>query len=93
MRRFDLKVKFDYLNQDQRCGLLTAFAEQIPLVSNPLALQVAEARLARLDRLTPGDYALVARQARIGGGMTIAEFTTSLAAEQAQKGRPELPIE
>ncbi|MCB0243726.1 MAG: AAA family ATPase, partial [Anaerolineae bacterium] len=70
IRRFDFKVKFDFLKPDQRCDLLAAFAERIPLVGNPLAKQAAEARLARLDRLTPGDYALVARQVRICGTMT-----------------------
>ena len=85
LRRFDLKIKFDYLRGNQRSGLLNAFKEDLALQSNPLEQQAAETRLSRLDRLTPGDYAVVARQARISGGMSVAEFSARLATEQALK--------
>ncbi len=61
LRRFDLKVKFDFLRPDQAWELLCRHTAALGL-STPLV--DAQARLAHLHRLTPGDFAAVLRQHR-----------------------------
>ncbi|HEY9193006.1 MAG TPA: ATP-binding protein [Methyloversatilis sp.] len=61
LRRFDLKVKFGYLGPDQVEAMLEHHCRRWRLPSPS-----PDARLAarRLDRLTPGDFAVLARQHR-----------------------------
>ena len=61
LRRFDLKVKFDYLRSDQALGLLSRYCIKLELNSPGPDVQ---ARISRLQRLTPGDFAAVERQHR-----------------------------
>ena len=61
LRRFDLKVKFDYLRSDQAWGLLSRYCTKLDLNSPG---SDAQARISRLQRLTPGDFAAVERQHR-----------------------------
>lgn len=59
LRRFDLKVKFDFLGPEQACALLCRYSEQLGL-SPPGEAEFS--RLRRLCQLTPGDFAVVVRQ-------------------------------
>ena len=59
LRRFDLKVKLDYLHAPQAWALLQRHCVQIGLAAPSAALQ---SRLDRLHQLTPGDFAAVLRQ-------------------------------
>ena len=61
LRRFDLKVKLDYLRTPQAWALLQRHCAQLGLAAPGAAEQ---ARLARLKQLTPGDFAAVLRQSR-----------------------------
>lgn len=61
MRRFDLKVKLDYLRADQVLALFDRCCQSLAL--SPLPLE-EQPRLSRLSRLTPGDFALLMRQHR-----------------------------
>ena len=61
LRRFDLKVKFDYLRSDQALELLARYCIKLDLNSPG---SDAQARVSRLQRLTPGDFAAVERQHR-----------------------------
>jgi SpoVK/Ycf46/Vps4 family AAA+-type ATPase len=61
LRRFDLKVKLDYLRAPQAWALLQRHCDQLQLPTPAAALRV---RLARLHQLTPGDFAAVLRQQR-----------------------------
>ena len=61
LRRFDLKVKFDYLRSDQSWELLSRYCIKLELNSPG---SDAQARISRLQRLTPGDFAAVERQHR-----------------------------
>lgn len=61
LRRFDLKVKFDFLCPEQAWELLRRYCEQLHL-SPPLPN--LQARIMRLQRLTPGDFSAVMRQHR-----------------------------
>ncbi len=61
LRRFDIKARFDYLKPDQAFGLLRHHCASLA-ISAPDAHH--RARLMRLDVLTPGDFAAVARRSR-----------------------------
>jgi SpoVK/Ycf46/Vps4 family AAA+-type ATPase len=82
LRRFDLKVKFDYLQPVQAAELLSRYC---------IALSLAEAsaealmRLTRLCTLTPGDFAAVVRQHRFRPLDSAAALVCALEAECALK--------
>lgn len=63
LRRFDLKIKFDYLRPNQAWALF-----QQTLLDQQQSIENApdwQAKLAKLDCLTPGDFATVVRQNRL----------------------------
>lgn len=83
LRRFDLKVRFDFLRPAQAKALLIRHCEALAL---PAPAPAALATVAQLTRLTPGDFAAVTRQHRfrpIGSATALAD---ALAAECAAKG-------
>lgn len=59
LRRFDLKIRFDYLRPDQAWALFVAHCHALGLEQPAEALQE---RLRAVSTLTPGDFAAVARQ-------------------------------
>ena len=61
LRRFDLKVRFDYLKPNQLWALFTDIREQFG-IDDDMNL---ESSIARLGFLTPGDFANVIRQAKL----------------------------
>jgi SpoVK/Ycf46/Vps4 family AAA+-type ATPase len=63
LRRFDIKIKFDYLNREQRWTLFREVIKaQGQRMRNARALKT---RLDQLGNLTPGDFATVVRQNRL----------------------------
>ena len=67
LRRFDFKVKFDYLRAEQRWALFVQESQRLALALPDDAAQQAQLRqqIQRLTRLTPGDFAVFNRQARL----------------------------
>lgn len=61
LRRFDLKVKFDFLRPEQAWELVRRYCKQLNLSAPQPDLL---ARTIRLQKLTPGDFAAVLRQHR-----------------------------
>jgi SpoVK/Ycf46/Vps4 family AAA+-type ATPase len=61
LRRFDLKVRFDFLKPAQAKELL---AEHLTAQGLPAATEAELTGFDRIDRLTPGDFAAVARRTR-----------------------------
>lgn len=61
LRRFDLKIQFDYLRPAQAWQLLQRCCAQLQL---PAPDAAAQQQLQRLRCLTPGDFATVMRQQR-----------------------------
>jgi SpoVK/Ycf46/Vps4 family AAA+-type ATPase len=82
LRRFDFKARFDYLKPAQAEALLAAHLQQggLPPVSS-----ADVARLGALDVLTPGDFAVIARQQRFRAMTSAAQWIDGLAAECARK--------
>jgi transitional endoplasmic reticulum ATPase len=82
LRRFDLKLKFDYLHSDQAVKLMGGYAKQLQIG----ALNAATRRmLGELTNSTPGDFANVARQHRFRQFGSPSEFADSVRAECAMK--------
>jgi DNA replication protein DnaC len=92
LRRFSLKIKFDYLKPEQRWLL---FQAQIKSQSNaaeakssqPMPIEdECRAELRSLNNLTPGDFATVRRQAKLlNVTLTAAELLKRLKLECSAK--------
>jgi len=78
LRRFDLKVCFDFLLPSQAAPLLARYLASFRLAP---ATQAELARLGSLRKLTPGDFAAVARQHRFRPLASAAAFIEALAQE------------
>ncbi len=91
LRRFDLKVRFDSLRPAQTEALFTqVLAEQG--VATEIDGAIGDG-LAQLDRLTPGDFAVVIRQLRItrapwSAGALLEGLAAEQRAKQALSPRP-----
>ncbi len=82
LRRFDLKVRFDYLRHDQAWELLCRYCARLKFPEPPVDLM---ARVRGLTKLTPGDFAAVMRQHRFRPIETSATLVAALEAECAVK--------
>ncbi|PJK12938.1 AAA family ATPase [Lysobacteraceae bacterium NML120232] len=89
LRRFDLKIKFGYLRPESAWELLCRHCKQINLEAPAPELK---ARAARLERLTPGDFAAVLRQHRFRPIQSAAAMLAALEAECAVKEGSRRPI-
>jgi hypothetical protein len=88
LRRFDLKIRFDYLRPEQAWRLFrTVLNEQgarVPAKARWLL------RLAYLDKLTPGDFATLVRRYRLAfGPLTATALFDGLSCESAFKSSKE----
>lgn len=72
LRRFAFKVRFDFLKPQQRLDLFEETWMRTSPVTGPVSSSVRK-RLEKLDQLTPGDFAAVARQHNILGTLLTAE--------------------
>lgn len=82
LRRFDLKVKFDFLKPEQSSELLRRYCLQLGLTApQPETL----AKLMRLQKLTPGDFFAVVRQHRFRAINSSTALVVALEAECAVK--------
>jgi SpoVK/Ycf46/Vps4 family AAA+-type ATPase len=82
LRRFDLKVRFDFLKPEQAWELLRRQCGALDLAEPSHDLR---AQLERLGKLTPGDFAAVARQHRFRPLESAAMLLTALGGECALK--------
>jgi transitional endoplasmic reticulum ATPase len=82
LRRFDMKVHFDFLRPQQAAQLLLRHCQQQGL-GEPGALELAQ--LAALKNLTPGDFAAVQRQSRLRPLRSASDWVKALQAESAIK--------
>lgn len=89
LRRFDLKVKFDFLRPDQACELLRRHCAALGL---PAATADVMTRLSQLQQLTPGDFAAVMRQHRFRPIESAWGLVAALEGECAAKEVPKRSI-
>jgi transitional endoplasmic reticulum ATPase len=83
LRRFDLKVKFDYLCQEQSTLLLEKHCTKLG-ICNPTPRDYQA--LKNLLFITPGDFAVVANQSRFATIKTAEAFIEALKVEHDVKG-------
>ena len=89
LRRFDLKIKFDYLLPRQSQALLERYCQTLNLDS-PDKTQAAY--LGGLNNLAPGDFAAVVRRHRFKPIYTTAEMVSALDEECSHKENFKRPI-
>ena len=77
MRRFDAKVRFDYLRPDQAWAMFQDAARRLGIEADP----AVRGSLSSLGLLTPGDFATVLRQARLNRPENALELARRLEAE------------
>jgi AAA+ superfamily predicted ATPase len=82
LRRFDLKVSFDYLNGEQAWQLLQSYGQSLSLGHLDSQLK---GHIHNLLLLTPGDFAAVARQHRFRPLTSYADMLDALTGECALK--------
>ncbi len=82
LRRFDLKVKFDYLRPEQAWELLR---RHCAVLKFPAPQPELLPKIIRLGQLTPGDFAAVLRQHRFRPVESPAMLVSALEAECAVK--------
>jgi SpoVK/Ycf46/Vps4 family AAA+-type ATPase len=89
LRRFDLKIKFDFLKPEQAWGLLNKQCQALEISTPPITLKNA---LNVLNNLTPGDFATVARRHRFQPFLTALDVINALEAECTLKQGVKRPI-
>jgi SpoVK/Ycf46/Vps4 family AAA+-type ATPase len=82
LRRFDLKVKFDYMNSEQVCALLCRYCE-VQRLASPTRKELQA--VSALSNLTPGDFAAVLRQSRLACLSSASEWVAALTQESKLK--------
>jgi SpoVK/Ycf46/Vps4 family AAA+-type ATPase len=89
LRRFDLKVKFDFLRPGQAIELLRRHCVDSGL---PAPSPIDERRVSGLRALTPGDFAAVRRQHRFRPVTSATACVAALEAECELKTGPKRAI-
>lgn len=82
LRRFDLKAKFDFLTPQQGWQLFCRYCKQLGLSRRQKNLAH---QLSRLEYLTPGDFAAVARMSRFNPLPNAEAFIQALSSEVSHK--------
>ncbi|HET7569290.1 MAG TPA: AAA family ATPase [Gammaproteobacteria bacterium] len=82
LRRFDLKVKFDYMRPEQGWDMLHRYCRELD-IGQPGEQELA--RLGSMPNLTPGDFAAAIRQARFRPIKDAGALVDALVAECALK--------
>lgn len=84
LRRFDLKIHFDFLAPEQTVAMLADYLGVLDVHLD----NKAEMDIQGISNLTPGDFANVMRQSRLEPVTTASEFVARLARECSLKGGP-----
>lgn len=94
LRRFDLEIQFDYLRLDQAGKLFTRVPAELQGYTRPRrSAESVKKRLSQLSTLTPGDFAVVVRQARALGEIFDSErLLVALEEECRAKQRGMKPV-
>ena len=82
LRRFDLKLEFDYLRDEQSWEIFVSYCKDLKLKKPSSFFKKA---VKNLDYLTPGDFAAVVRQNRFRPIKDVKDFISRLEDEIAVK--------
>ena len=83
MRRFDLKVKFDYLKSGQVLRLWKQYSDEMLLPFDNLDAEIVQ----KMNTLTPGDFANIKRQSKFLPVVSMSDFLSRLQKEVAHKNQ------
>jgi SpoVK/Ycf46/Vps4 family AAA+-type ATPase len=75
LRRFDLKLEFDYLKSEQAWEIFKAYCKELNLAKPSSAFRTA---IKNLRYTTPGDFAAITRQNRFRPIRDIKDFIKRL---------------
>lgn len=89
LRRFDMKIEFDYLLPRQSRALLESYCNTLNLDTPD---NTVAARLGRLQNLTPGDFAAVIRRHRFKPVCSATDMVSALEEECGLKENFKRPI-
>lgn len=89
LRRFDLKIQFDFLDAEKSWALFKGYCSHLKLKKGGRS---AKTKLATINNLTPGDFASVARRSRLLPLDTADEFLSALIQEVSYKESKNLRI-
>ena len=89
LRRFDVKIRMDYLTPRQNVAMLQASSKDLG-IAGPTSEEEASARA--LSQLTPGDFAALMRQNRFRPIRDAGQLVELLKGEAALKGASRRPI-
>ena len=88
LRRFDFKIAFDYLTLEQRRGLFQRILKDVNAKISKKDAEKTSRQLAILDKLTPGDFALIKRQSHLmGKDLTAFKLLEGLRLEHKAKSK------
>jgi len=82
LRRFDLKLEFDFLKAEQSCSMFLSYCKDLKLSKPSLSMKKA---VESLTSLTPGDFAAVTRQNRFRPIKNTEDFLQRLEDEMSVK--------
>jgi SpoVK/Ycf46/Vps4 family AAA+-type ATPase len=88
LRRFDFKVRFDCLNNEQRWRLFVRYLDELGYSCLAGEETTLIRSLEKLNNLTPGDFAVASRQFRILGLEALPSLLLATLAEEC-KAKPE----
>ena len=83
LRRFDLKLEFDYLKAEQVWKMFASYCKDLKLAKPTNSFKQS---VENLRHLTPGDFAAVTRQNRFSPIGDVDDFVSRLEDEVAVKG-------
>ncbi|KZY66435.1 hypothetical protein A3735_07165 [Oleiphilus sp. HI0061] len=89
LRRFDLKMKFDYMKPDQVTSLFQKVCEQLDI---ELPSENIKQKLTTISVLTPGDFAVIQRRHRFAPFENADQVYDALEYEAGFKGASSKPI-
>ena len=88
LRRFDFKIAFDYLTQEQRWELFQQVLKEVGMKISKKDTEKISEQLALLNKLTPGDFALIKRQCFLmGTDLTASHLLEGLCLEHKTKSK------
>jgi transitional endoplasmic reticulum ATPase len=85
LRRFDIKLRFDFMSADASSKLLSRWCELLRIADQRDRINEAHGRLRRQRCVTPGDFAAVARQHRLHPVLSPCDFVRRLEHECSLK--------
>ncbi len=83
LRRFDLKLEFDYLKKEQAWNMFVLYCKELNLSKPSFSCRKS---VENLRYLTPGDFAAVVRQNRFRPMVSLRDFVERLEDEVRVKG-------